>query len=103
LRSNITLYFEQGSILLAASPNDGDGRYDSPEPNAWSRYQDFGHTHWHNSLIWGENIQNVSIVGPGLIWGQGLVRSGGQSRTKEQNEAAQKVKVDPEAGALWLS
>ena len=96
LRSNITLYFEQGSILLAASPNDGDGRYDSPEPNAWSRYQDFGHTHWHNSLIWGENIQNVSIVGPGLIWGQGLVRSGGQSRTKEQNEAAQKVKVDPE-------
>jgi len=97
LRSNITLYLEQGSILLAASPNDGGGKYDLPEPNPWSKYQDFGHTHFHNSLIWGENIQNVSIVGPGLIWGKGLVRSGSQSRTKEQNDSAQKVKVEPEA------
>src|SRR5438128_1863550 len=28
LKSNITLYFDQGSVLLAASPNDGDGKYD---------------------------------------------------------------------------
>ena len=97
LRSNITLYLEQGSILLAASPNEDGGKYDLPEPNPWSKYQDFGHTHFHNSLIWGENIQNVSIVGPGLIWGKGLVRSGSQSRTKEQNDSAQKVKVEPEA------
>jgi polygalacturonase len=97
LRSNITLYLEQGSILRAASPNEDGGKYDLPEPNPWSKYQDFGHTHFHNSLIWGENIQNVSIVGPGLIWGKGLVRSGSQSRTKEQNDTAQKVKVEPEA------
>ena len=97
LRSNITLYLEQGSILLAASPNEDGGKYDLPEPNPWSKYQDFGHTHFYNSLIWGENIQNVSIVGPGLIWGKGLVRSGSQSRTKEQNDSAQKVKVEPEA------
>jgi polygalacturonase len=96
LKSNITLYFDQGSILLAASPNDGDGKYDAPEPNPWANYQDFGHTHWHNSLIWGENVENVSILGPGLIWGKGLVRSGGQSRTKEQNDALQNVKVDKE-------
>jgi polygalacturonase len=95
LKSNITLYFDQGSILLAANPNDGDGKYDLPEPNPAEKYQDFGHTHWQNSLIWGENVQNVSIVGAGLIWGKGLVRSGGQSRTQEQNEAVQKVKVDP--------
>jgi len=97
LKSNITLYFDQGSILLAASPNDGDGKYDPPEPNPWSKYQDFGHTHWHNSLIWGENIENVSILGPGLIWGKGLVRSGGQSRTQAQNDALRDVKtVTPE-------
>jgi polygalacturonase len=94
LKSNITLYFDQGSTLVAVSPNDGDGKYDPPEPNAWEKYQDFGHTHWHNSLIWGENLENISIVGPGLIWGKGLVRSGSQSRTKEQNDALANVKVD---------
>ncbi len=96
LKSNITLYFDQGSILLAASPSDGDGRYDPPEPNPWDKYQDFGHSHWHNSLIWGENVENVSILGPGLIWGKGLVRSGGASRTTEQNDALREWKADPE-------
>ena len=94
LKSNITLYFDQGSTLIAASPNDGDGKYDPPEPNAWEKYQDFGHAHWHNSLIWGENLENISILGPGLILGKGLVRSGSQSRTKEQNDAIADVKVD---------
>ena len=94
LKSNITLYFDQGSTLLAASPDDGDGKYDAPEPNPWEKYQDFGHTHWRNSLIWGENVENISILGPGLIWGKGLVRNGGQSRTKEQNDALQGWKAE---------
>ncbi|HKX82826.1 MAG TPA: glycosyl hydrolase family 28-related protein, partial [Pyrinomonadaceae bacterium] len=96
LRSNVALYFDQGSVLLAASPNQGDGKYDPPEPNPWDKYQDFGHTHWHNSLIWGENVENVSILGPGLIWGKGLVRSGGGSRTQAQNDALKDFKVDRE-------
>ena len=96
LKSNVALYFDQGSTLLGASPNDGDGKYDPPEPNASNQYQDFGHTHWHNSLIWGENVENVSILGPGLIWGKGLVRSGGQSRSQVQNDALREVKVDRE-------
>lgn len=96
LKSNLALYFDQGAILLAASPNDGDGKFDPPEPNPSNKYQDFGHTHWHNSLIWGENVQNVSILGPGLIWGKGLVRSGGSSRTKEQNDAIRDIKTDKE-------
>ena len=94
LKSNIALYFDQGSVLLAAHPNDGDGKYDAPEPNPSDKYQDFGHSHWQNSLIWGENVENVSILGPGLIWGKGLVRSGGQSRTKEQNDAIKDIKTD---------
>lgn len=95
LKSNITLHFEAGSILLAASPNDGDGRYDPPEPNAWDKYQDFGHSHWRNSLIWGENLENVAILGPGMIWGKGLVRGGEQPRTKKQNDALSGFKADP--------
>jgi len=97
LKSNITLYFDQGSTLVAASPNDGDGKYDPPEPNKWDKYQDFGHTHWHNSLIWGENLENISILGPGLILGKGLVRGGNQSRTKEQNDAIKNIKIDKAA------
>lgn len=97
LKSNITLYFDQGSTLLAAHPDDGDGKYDAPEPNPWAQFQDFGHTHWQNSLIWGENVENVSILGPGLIWGKGLVRSGSQSRTKEKNDALRDIKTDKES------
>jgi polygalacturonase len=94
LKSNITLYFDQGSTLLAASPNDGDGKYDAPEPNPWDAYQDSGHSHWHNSLIWGENVENVSILGRGLIWGKGLVRSGATFLTDEENAILRKAPPD---------
>jgi len=76
LKSNVTLYLGSGATIVAADPpaEGSGGGYDPPEPNAWEKYQDFGHSHWHNSLIWGEEIQNVCIVGPGLIWGKGLSR-----------------------------
>src|SRR6267143_99093 len=86
LRSNIALYLDHGATIVAASTSN-DAKYDSPEPNEWDKYQDFGHSHWHNSLIWGENLKNVSILGPGRIWGRGLVRGGAQSRSKEKNDA----------------
>lgn len=91
LKSNVTLHFEKGATLLAASLRDGDGNYDLPEPNPYDKYQDFGHSHWQNSLIWAENCENISIVGPGLIDGKGLVKTGLQSRTKEQNEALRTI------------
>ena len=75
LKSNVGLYLGSGATILAAdSPALGEAGYDPPEPNAWDMYQDFGHSHWHNSLIWGENIENISITGPGRIWGKGLSR-----------------------------
>ena len=97
LKSNITLYLDAGATILAADPRDGDGKYDAPEPNRWDKFQDFGHSHWHNSLIWGEGLENVSILGPGLIYGKGLVRSGSQSRTKEQNDALRDAPADRRA------
>ena len=98
LKSNVGLYLDHGSTIVAADPRDGDGKYDPPEPNQWDEYQDFGHTHWHNSLIWGENIENVSITGPGRIWGKGLVRAGNQSRTKVENDALPHVIPDRKPG-----
>lgn len=80
LKNNITLFLDNGAILIAADPNQGKGGYDAPEPNEFDKFQDFGHSHWHNSLIWGENLQNIAIIGHGLIDGKGLTRSG---NTKE--------------------
>ena len=79
LKSHITLQLEAGATLVAASPATDGGAYDPPEPNEWGdkQYQDFGHSHWHDSLIWGENLEDVSITGTGRIFGQGLVRGGG--------------------------
>ena len=75
LKSHITLYLDPGATIVAADPPRlAGGGYDPPEPNAWDNYQDFGHSHWHNSLIWGEDLQNISIEGQGLIWGKGLSR-----------------------------
>ncbi len=73
LKSNIALYLDQGSTLVAAEP-DGKTGYDLAEPNPTDMYQDYGHSHWHDSLIWGEKLENVSILGPGLIHGKGLDR-----------------------------
>ncbi|WP_242691690.1 rhamnogalacturonidase [Desertivirga arenae] len=75
LKSNISLYIDQGATILAAEPK-GDQGYDAPEPASNDIYQDFGHSHWHNSLIWGENLDNISILGPGTIYGKGLTRFG---------------------------
>jgi polygalacturonase len=74
LKSNITLYLDNGCTLIAASPAENNGGYDAPEPNPWDKYQDFGHSHWHNSLIWGDSLDNISIVGQGRIYGKGLSR-----------------------------
>jgi polygalacturonase len=73
LQSHVGIFLDHGSTILAADTTAGP--YDEPEPNQWDKFQDFGHSHWHNSLIWGENLDDVSITGPGLIHGKGLVRS----------------------------
>lgn len=74
LKNNVGLHLGHGCTLVAA---DGTG-YDPAEPNEPSeKYQDYGHNHWHNSLIWGERLHDISIVGPGRIWGKGLSRGEG--------------------------
>lgn len=83
LKSNVGLHLDHGAVLLAATPGKHGGAYDLPEPNEWDMYQDFGHSHWKNSLIWGIGLENVSITGPGLIHGEGLTRRGPGPRRKE--------------------
>jgi polygalacturonase len=75
LQNNISLYLDQGAVLIGAEEADGVG-YDDPEPNTpYTKYQDFGHNHWKNSLIWGIGLHNISIRGEGMIWGRGLTKA----------------------------
>src|SRR4051794_1073953 len=81
LRSKVHLQFEPGVVILAS---DDLTAYDAAEPNASTKFQDFGHSHWHNSLFWGENLQDVVISGAGLINGKALTR---EARTTGGNKA----------------
>lgn len=74
LKSNISLYLDHGAVLKAAVPNENE-HYDLPEDNPHDDYQDFGHSHWKNSLIWGIGLHDISIQGFGLIDGtEGITR-----------------------------
>lgn len=59
-----------------------DDRYDEAEPNLFrgeaNAYQDFGHSHWQNSLIWGIGLEDIRMEGPGLIDGTEALSRGSQ-------------------------
>jgi polygalacturonase len=78
LKSGVGLHLDSGATILAAPvPLEGttSGGYDNAEPQGeWEPYQDYGHNHWRNSLIWGEGVHDIAIFGRGMIWGKGLSR-----------------------------
>ncbi|RLD83967.1 MAG: glycoside hydrolase family 28 protein [Bacteroidetes bacterium] len=72
LQSNITLHLDQGAVLIGDQEVNGVG-YDLPEETSWySKFQDFGHTYFKNSLIYGDSLHDIAITGMGMIWGKGL-------------------------------
>ncbi|GAF02120.1 rhamnogalacturonidase [Saccharicrinis fermentans] len=73
LKSNLTLHIGSGATILAAFPTEKKG-YDQAEPNMDNLFQDFGHSHWKNSLLWAIGERNINICGNGLINGEGLTR-----------------------------
>ena len=68
LRSHVHLLIDAGATIL------GGSTYDPAEEFPDSAYQDGGHTYFHNSLIWGEHLTDVSITGKGRIDGGGLTK-----------------------------
>src|ERR1035438_8868432 len=88
LRSKVDLYLSRGCTILAAdstkpgaATGHNGGTYDAAEPNEpWDAFQDYGHSHWRNSLFVGEAIADFAILGPGLIHGKGLSRGSGRGR-----------------------
>ncbi|MES2454501.1 MAG: glycosyl hydrolase family 28-related protein [Bacteroidota bacterium] len=73
LKSNVGLFLDHGATIVAATTSE-TVQYDLPEKSENDIYQDFGHSYFHNSLIVGENLHDISITGPGKIWGKGLIR-----------------------------
>jgi len=76
LKSFITLVLMNGSVIEAADPRKHAGQYDLPENVFEEQYQDYGVSHFHNSLIYGDGVNDIAIIGKGLIHGLGLDREG---------------------------
>lgn len=82
LKSNVGLHLATSTTILRAAVSgtntvagqDG-GFYDAPEGNPFVGLQDHGHSHWANSLIYGDGVENVMISGPGLIDGSSALNT----------------------------
>ena len=71
LPSNIHIILEEGAVLRAAKTG-----YEEPEPNRWDAYQDFGHSHFNNSMLLADGVENVKLSGSGIISGDGRLTAG---------------------------
>ena len=70
LKSNVRLLLDPDAVIFGLA-----GAFEDAEPNPFSKYQDGGHSHFHDALMWGENLENVAIVG-GQINGGGAIGHG---------------------------
>ena len=86
LQSNVKIRLEEGAVIRAAHPTEVAG-FDAAEENP-STYQDFGHSHWCNSLIWGIGLQNITIEGKGLIDGTDVLQRDGSMQSHRQANKA---------------
>ncbi|HEY1661437.1 MAG TPA: glycosyl hydrolase family 28-related protein [Verrucomicrobiae bacterium] len=99
LQSNIHLLIDTGATILGA-PQDLKA-YDAEEDFTGPAYQDGGHTYFHNSLIWGENLTNVFITGNGTINGGGLVREDGMENKIDHAVDAEHTNDIPIGSKSW--
>ncbi|MCM2424371.1 glycosyl hydrolase family 28 protein [Streptomyces sp. RKAG337] len=72
LKSNVTLQLDSGATLTGSSA----GTYDAAESNPYDGYQDFGHSHFHDAMIWGDRLTNIGFTGSGTIDGGGNLITG---------------------------
>jgi polygalacturonase len=82
----VALYIDEGATIFAA-PVSGANGYDEEEPGAGNKYEDAGHQHWHNSLIWGDSIHDIAILGTGMINGKNLYKDWAHGDKQSANKA----------------
>ena len=69
--SNVTIQLDKGSTLAGTSSG-----YDKAESNPNDKYQDYGHSHFHDAMIWGDGLTNIGFTGSGTINGEGKFATG---------------------------
>jgi polygalacturonase len=72
MKSNVTLQLDAGSTILGSSADT----YDAAESNPYDDYQDYGHSHFHDAMIWGDRLTNIGFIGSGTIDGAGNLITG---------------------------
>ncbi|MEH0578851.1 glycosyl hydrolase family 28 protein [Streptomyces sp. B21-108] len=72
MKSNVTLQVDTGATIQGSSADT----YDPPESNPNDDYQDYGHSHFHNAMIYGDRLTNIGFVGGGVIDGAGNLITG---------------------------
>eukprot|EP01043_Picozoa_sp_COSAG02_P087838 COSAG02_NODE_25046_length_670_cov_0.894921_1_plen_196_part_01 len=79
LKSDLVIVVENNATILGAK---GHIMVPPPNPQPASRwypeggYQDYGHTHWADSLFFGHAVSNVTVMGGGTVDGNGALQSG---------------------------
>jgi hypothetical protein len=73
MMSNVTLRLSPNATIMAS----GSAHFDAAEPNPNSAFQDFGHSHFHDAMIWGDRLTNIGFAGSGTIDGGGHLSTGG--------------------------
>ncbi len=66
LRSNVIVQLAAGATLTGTSTG-----YDAPETNPNDSFQDFGHSHFHDAMFYGDGLSNAGFTGSGTIDGGG--------------------------------
>lgn len=108
LQSNVFLYVAKGAKIKALKGADApeptwfsDKRYRSGlsptdlgpyvNPENWLTKQDVGHTFFKNSMFFGERLDNVKIIGNGLITGDGNLVTSDKVMNNAQDKRADKM------------
>ncbi|MGW7254436.1 glycosyl hydrolase family 28 protein [Streptomyces sp. NPDC054834] len=81
MKSNVTLQVDKGATIQGSSADT----YDKAETNPYDDYQDYGHSHFHDAMIYGDRLSNIGFVGDGVIDGLGNLITG-NPRTGEADK-----------------
>ncbi|HKN56969.1 MAG TPA: glycosyl hydrolase family 28 protein, partial [Amycolatopsis sp.] len=72
LKSNVVIQLDAGATITGS----GAKTYDKAEANQFDKFQDFGHSHFHDAMFYGDNLTNIGFTGSGTIDGGGNLITG---------------------------
>ncbi|MFF0162049.1 glycosyl hydrolase family 28 protein [Streptomyces sp. NPDC005263] len=72
MKSHVTLQLDKGATLQGSSADT----YDKAESNPYDAYQDYGHSHFRDAMIYGDRLTDIGFVGQGVIDGMGNLITG---------------------------